>query len=267
MDTYRSTTFIKFEFAMMKPIHHWLNYMCKVSRVDLLAEDAIKFPLMEYIERNLPIERGQLECNYKELLAEDIYNMDKSVDIMWEDSDTEYLIELKYVKNDTKAKKQHYFNDLVRLSLALKLKNGKKKRRCFFVVCGKTTEFREQFQGVLPQEEYKGGNALERPKRGRKPSKPFANWLSFDSAIDEGYKDILYNTTPNITPFRNFIKEYFNGDDDVNGGEERKHRVRKINKAESVKHLCSFHTKYIWVSDNKEDEQSTGLWEIMLSKE
>lgn len=263
MNTNRNINVGKFESAMMKSIHHWLNYMCKVSRIDLLAENAIKFPLMEYIERNLSIEKGQIECNYKDILSIDCFNTDRYVDIMWEDKNTEYLIELKYVKNDTKAKKQLYFNDLVRLSLALRLKKNK-NRRCFFLVCGKTTEFIEQFQGQLPQDDYKGGNSIKQ-KRGRKPVQPFSKWLLFNNKGNEVYKEIYYDSIVKTGPFVNFIKEYFKGNADSSSYNKR--RIKKINKEDCIQYLCSFYTRQIWQMSSINDEQATGLWEVVLKKE
>lgn len=265
MSAIRNINIKPFEPAMMKTIHHWLNYMCKVSRIDLLAEDAIKYPLMEFIERNLSVEKGRIERNYEEFLSADFFNSDKYVDISWEDKDTEYYLELKYVKNNTKNKKQYYFNDLVRLSLALRFRGeSKKQRRCFFVVCGNTKEFKEQFHGHLPQKDMQGGNAIPK-KKGRKPTNPFAEWLRFNCDINDGYgyKEITYDSKAIKSPFVNFIKEYFKADNKSSTS----NKVKKINREENAVYLCSFYTKYIWLSDDMNDEQSTGLWEVMLTKD
>ena len=262
MGATRNIHIVPFELTMMRTIHYWLNYMCKVSRVDLLAEDAIKFPLLDYMERNLSISKGQTEQNYNEFLTQGFFNTDKYIDITLEDEETEYFIELKYVKNDTRAKKQLYFNDLVRLSLALRVSKYQKKRRCFFIVCGNTAEFKEQFHGLLSQEDTQGGNAIGK-KRGRKPKNPFAEWLQFNLNVKDRYKEIVYDADTKTISFKNFIKDYFSADNKSISSKKRK----KINKEENVMYLCSFYTKLIWLADDYVDEQSTGLWEVMLTIE
>lgn len=261
MSAGRNIHIVPFEYAMMRTIHYWLNYMCRVSRIDLLAEDAIKFPLLEHIERNVSIYKGQTERNYDEFLMDGFFNADKFIDVSFEDEKTEYFVELKYVKNDTKAKNQLYFNDLVRLSLALRVNNSSKKRRCFLVVCGKATEFIEQFHGLKTQGDMCGGDIVKE-KRGRKSSNTFAKWLRFDFDIDNGYKEIVYDPNATKGPFKNFIKEYFKADEKSDGSK----RTKKINREENASYLSSFYTKLICISDDNDDEQSTGLWEVVLTK-
>lgn len=262
MNAVRNIHIVPFELAMMRTVHYWLNYMSRVSRIDLLAEDAIKFPLLEYIERNVSINKGQTEQNYDEFLTKGFFNTDKFIDISFKDEKTEYFIELKYVKNDTKAKNQLYFNDLVRLSLALRVNNSSKNRRCFLVVCGKATEFKEKFHGRKTQGDMSGGDFVNN-KRGRKPTNPFAKWLRFDFKTDNGYKEIVYDPNATKGPFKNFIKEYFEADKKANDSKKKK----KIDREENVTYLGSFYTKLRHISEENDDEQSTGLWEVVLTKE
>lgn len=250
---------INFERAMMHAIHHWLNYMCKVSRIDILAEDAIKFPLIEYIERNLDVKKSYLERGYEEFLIQDIFNDQKRVDVMWEDEETEYLIELKYVKENSYTQSQRYFNDIVRLSLALKLKK-EKKRRCFLLICGSAAYFAEQLIGKTTSTT----DDIDDPNRSSPKretlSTQFSKWLSFEDESGELERSINFTKEKLDTKFKNFIKEYFQVD-------ERKKRTRKKDKSENVKYLSSFCTHRIWLRHDENDEQSAGLWEVMDSSQ
>lgn len=247
--------------AMMQAIHYWLNYTCKVSRVDLLAESSIRFPLMEYIERYLEAETCYLERKYEDFLSEDIFNAHKYIDVMWEKGNTEYLIELKYISKHTKQdkEKQRFFNDLVRLSLALKLSKDGKQRKCYFLVCGDAQCFGEQMCGIIQYDTINNvGNSITKQKNETIETE-FAKWLALeeDEQMDDTnvYKSIKYNDTD--SRFVNFCKDYFE-----NSSKDKK---KKKDKKDNRKYLGSFKTRKIWLNA-KNDEKMTGLWEILLEE-
>jgi hypothetical protein len=254
------------DLAMMQAIHYWLNYSCKVSKVDLLVESSIRFPLMEYIERYLNADKCYLERKYEDFLSEDIFNTTKSVDIMWEKNKIEYIIELKYLSKDTnkEQERQRFFNDLVRLSLALKLKKDK-ERRCYFLICGDAVHFGEQMRGLIKQENGdNGGNLLENKDVDPEIDTEFSKWLVLNMReVPDTYAHVVYDKN-NVNPrFKKFIKEYFEISEAT---EKNLRKPRKKDRIGNAKYLDSFYTKRVWLNYEK-DEKMTGLWEVILTKE
>lgn len=252
--------------AMMQAIHYWLNYSCKVSKVDLLVESSIRFPLMEYIERYLNANKCYLERKYEDFLSEDIFNTTKSADIMWEKNEIEYILELKYLSKDTnkEQERQRFFNDLVRLSLALKLKKDK-ERRCYFLICGDAVHFGEQMCGSIKQENGdNGGNLLENKDVDPEIDTEFSNWLALNKrGVADAYAHIIYDIN-NVSPrFKKFIKEYFEISEAT---EKTQRKPRKKDRTSNTKYLYSFYTKRVWL-EYENDEKMTGLWEIVLTDE
>ncbi len=255
---------------MMQAIHYWMNYTCKVSKIDLLAEASIRFPLMEYIERYLNAEHFYLERKYEDILSDDIFNITKKADIMWEMKDVEYVMELKYISNDTgkEHEKQRYFNDLVRLSLALELSKAK-ERKCYFLVCGNAQDFGDQMCGRIKSSGVNDvGNSLKKEKsRKQEIRTEFANWFvlkEMNKAKNHknDYKHIVYGNNKFKTRFEKFVNEYFKIDAPVDGEKKTK---RKKDKSENIKYLCSFYTKRVWLN-YIDDEKMAGLWEVVLEK-
>jgi len=258
------------ELSMMQAIHYWLNYQCKVCKIDLLAESSIKFPLMEYIERYIGADTCHLERQYKEILSEDIFNTTKYLDIMWEKDGTEYLVELKYVSEHTyeDRERQRYFNDLVRLSLALKYKNTNLDRRCFFLVCGDSSDFWAQMRGQYEFQDLKhAGNTFNKDIKTRKKIRKleFSKWLLLDSrAIKQPYK--MINIDKEHERFSRFCDEYFKGEDKKENAGKIKKYSKKKDKTKYKNKLDTFYTKRLWLNSQC-DEKMTGLWEIMLDQQ
>lgn len=238
--------------SMMQAIHYWINYTCKVSKIDLLVESSIRFPLMEYVERYLHADNCYIERQYADFLKESIFKTPRYVDVMWEKKDTEYLLEIKYLRSSTNQEneRQRFFDDLVRLSIALNLKK-EKQRKCYFLVCGNSCDFGEQMCGYLNRGDNYGGNLIG-SMSDETINTDFSNWLALDehNTSENKIKHIKYDNEKER--FSEFAERYF--------GTER---ISSVDQNYHNKYLFPFYTKQIWLS-YKNDEKMTGLWEILL---
>ncbi len=224
---------------LTRAIHNWLTYNSIVSRAELLAESSIRYPLCEYIERQMGL-KCELEFDH-ELFVQ------KSIDFYWEneqgeDKEINYL-ELKFVRKDTTSRKEtrRVFDDLYRLSYL-----QKDNAKCYFIMCGDTQLFLQQF---------KESKAL-RPKRGRPRKNPisqngednlqlenhvFQDWFSFKEADAE--KTIKQEEKKYDDVYNNFKKHY-----------------KLIKSDPDFQWRKSFKTRLVEYVDNK--NQSIGLWEV-----
>lgn len=107
---------------LAKSIFYWLNYQKSVSRSDVLLENAIRFPLAEFIERRY-MEKVNLEAHHP------IYE-GLRLDFCYKINSQQRNIEVKYLHDysDRKAEFKRFFDDLVRLSLLDGIN--------FFILCG-----------------------------------------------------------------------------------------------------------------------------------
>ena len=259
---------------MMTSVHHWLNYMQQVSRIDLVAESSIVYPTMEYLERNTNAENCYMERAYDEFSDSEFKNK-KYVDLMWSGKKNVFLMEFKYVGASTKELKerQRYFNDIVRLSIALKtIKTLEKKiedcdaevkeTKCYFLVCGKGDLYEEQILNRQRKMEFDYMNK----GRGRRPkiNSEFNQWIALDNVKNDIYRTIDYNDIEQKDYFCRFIAEYFEGDKNKKIKEEEKEALMSMYKD---KFLPKFYTKRIGIlKDVDSGGQVLGIWEILLTK-
>lgn len=252
---------------MMTTVHHWLNYMHKVSRIDMLAESSIIYPTMEYIERSTNAEKCYMERAYDEFTTT-IFKNKKYVDLMWEGESDIFLMEFKYVGTSTSAveERQRYFNDITRLSLALKYKKNENKNiRCFFVVCGKEDLYEDQVLGRRKHNAVTGVSLTK--KKGRKPKikSEFNNWIALDNTQKDIFRSIEYKNTELRRRFLYFIAEYYLGNKDKTFTDEEGEELLK--KYENT-FVPKFFTQRISImNEGNMGGQVLGIWEVLLKKE
>ena len=108
---------------LARSIYFWLNYHSSVSSSDTLLESAVRFPLVEFIERRYGVP-VQLECGHPDF---DRLRIDFSYTI----SSVTRNVELKFLHDysDRNDEFKRFFDDLVRLALL----NGDIN---YFILCG-----------------------------------------------------------------------------------------------------------------------------------
>ncbi len=122
-------------------IEHWLGFQDKIGRSFMMNEDALKYPLADYLVNagNINVENIRLEYIHPNFSG-------RHVDLAIIDNITAQInniFELKLAKPATKTQleKQRIFNDLMRLYLANITSTGK----CYFIITGKTRDFQRYF--------------------------------------------------------------------------------------------------------------------------
>lgn len=112
---------------LARSIYHWLNYVETVSKSQLLLESSVRYPLAEYIERQVLAEvfLEQAHPQFDGHLIDFVYIKDKH----------QRNIELKFLheySNNTNER-QRIFNDLIRLAVL--------KDKGYFILCGGQIDF------------------------------------------------------------------------------------------------------------------------------
>ena len=123
-------------------IEHWLGFQDKIGRSFMMNEDALKYPLSDYL-----VNDGSVDIKSINLEKPHPNFSDRLVDVSIFDSGNGALnnvFELKLAKSATrnKSEKQRIFNDLMRLHLA-NIVTGDK---CYFIITGKSINFQRDFQ-------------------------------------------------------------------------------------------------------------------------
>ena len=146
-------------------IFYWLNYQQSVCRSDILLESSVRYPLVEYIERQLQVE-VELEKLYDDLGK-------RRVDFSFPYRGIDCNIELKFLSKYTSNDNQHQliFNDLMRLSLL--------EGNNYFVLCGKLEHFLKRFKFAPIMAE--PGNIPGTDYSNREPDMEYAEWFPFVS--------------------------------------------------------------------------------------
>ena len=106
-------------------IEHWLGFQDKIGRSFMMNEDALKYPLADYLvnDGNIDIKCVDLEKSHPNF-------SNRLVDVSVIDNESRKLnnvFELKLAKSTTRnqSEKQRIFNDLMRLYLANKVTDDK----------------------------------------------------------------------------------------------------------------------------------------------
>lgn len=108
---------------LARSIYYWLNYHSSVSNSDTLLESAVRFPLVEFIERRCG-ESVKLECSHPDF---DRLRIDFSYTV----SEKTRNVELKFLHDYSNRNDEfkRFFDDLVRLALLDGCIN-------YFIICG-----------------------------------------------------------------------------------------------------------------------------------
>lgn len=168
-------------------IEHWLGFQDKIGRSFMMNEDAIKYPLADYL-----VNHGNIDLKFIDLERPHPNFSNRLTDVSVIDSVTrnlENIFELKLASSATRkqSEKQRIFNDLMRLHLANLSTGGK----CYFIITGKSTNFQRDFQNF--------------PNQG---SRFYKKWFSFEKG-----KSLKFNlsteTDPNyLSIYKKFILDY-----------------------------------------------------------
>lgn len=253
---------------MMYTIHHWLNYTNQVSRIDLLAESSIIYPTMEYIERNTGNSTCYMEREYDEFTDTKFIN-NKYLDLMFEGEKFNFLMEFKYVSKSTnnEDEKQRYFNDIVRLGLALKnIKEKDKKTRCYFVVCGQLEWFNKS---LFSQSTTTKSNSFDKTNTNENildPHNEFNMWIALEEKPKDSYRTIDISEPKFRTRYVKFILEYFKGNkkEKIDDDQEKELLLSEFKDRFSP----TLYTKRIrLLKGNDSEGQILGIWEVLLDKE
>ena len=122
-------------------MEHWLGFQDKIGRSFMMNEDALKYPLADYL-----VNDGSINIKYIDLEKPHPNFSNRLVDVSVFDSTNRTLnnvFELKLAKSTTRnqSEKQRIFNDLMRLHLA----NIVTRDKCYFIITGKSTNFQRDF--------------------------------------------------------------------------------------------------------------------------
>jgi hypothetical protein len=142
------------ETNMGGAIEHWLGFQDKIGRSFMMNEDALKYPLSDYLVNDGGIDIKSVDLEYphpnfsSRLVDLAIYDSNKK--------QLNNLFELKLAKPSTrnKSERQRIFNDLIRLHLA----NSFTAKKCYFIITGKSSNFQlhfKNFQHITKKDFYK----------------------------------------------------------------------------------------------------------------
>ena len=123
----------------------WLSYMTSITKSNKhVNEDTLRYLLCEYWERRI---NGKFATEEKYTSFPS-----KEMDIQWTNNGIKYLVEVKYVSENTDKthELQRFFNDLYRLSIEKTyLRTNKavvQSIRCLFIVFGPSILFERHFR-------------------------------------------------------------------------------------------------------------------------
>jgi hypothetical protein len=127
-----------------KGIEHWFRFYQVVGKADLLNEDSIKFPVVEYLiaDGDDSLKNIKLEETHPVFLSRDVDLISKTPE-----GKINYCIEFKLASKLTLEiqERQRIFDDIARLYFA----NTKKQVPTYLIVAGKTIDFLTEFRSVI----------------------------------------------------------------------------------------------------------------------
>ena len=129
--------------SMGGAIAHWLGFQEKIGRSFMMNEDAIKYPLADYL-----VNDGGFNLDVIELQHAHPNFSKRLIDLTILDSPKSSIIknafELKLAKPETRQAKeqQRIFNDIIRMHLARKSST----EECYFIITGKSVYFERDFK-------------------------------------------------------------------------------------------------------------------------
>lgn len=192
-----------------KGIELWFRFHQTIGKGDLLNEDSIKYPLVEYLIadgddslKNIKLEDSHPVFNTREV---DLISKDEKGNLY-------YVIEFKLASKFTMKvqERQRIFDDIARLYFV----NSKHNINTYLIVAGKTIDFLTEFRSVTGKTPGKRGRkkkATDKPKLSLlNPSGFFSDkWLSFDLTSPTKVINIEKETETEYTShYSNFKSNY-----------------------------------------------------------
>lgn len=192
-------------------IEYWFRFHQVVGKSDLLNEDSIKYPLIEYLiaDGDDSLKNIKLEDSHPVFATRetDLLSKDESGNI-------KYCIEFKLASKFTMSPKerQRIFDDIARLYFA----HSKDNINCYFIVAGKTIDFLSEFYSVIDKDPTVIGRpnkkkSQQRAKLSLKDPHGFFSdrWLSFDMVKPVKTIDVKNEQTAVYKKhYTNFKKDY-----------------------------------------------------------
>jgi hypothetical protein len=169
-------------------LEHWLGFQDKIGRSFMMNEDALKYPLSDYLVNEGGINLSTLDLEHphpnfsNRLMDAAIYDVNNLTQL-------ENTFELKLAKSSTRnqSERQRIFDDLMRLHLADSSTNDK----CYFIITGKTTHFLRDFRDYqLNGTDY------------------YKKWLSFTQGQSISFNVSTETNTDYLNRYREFITKY-----------------------------------------------------------
>lgn len=209
-------------------IAHWLGFQEKIGRSFMMNEDALKYPLSDYLvnEGNVEIKSIILERPHPNF-------SNRLVDLTIFDlasNQSENLFELKLATSYTRnqKEKQRIFNDIIRMHLASSLT----KDKCYFIISGKSADFQRNFKD-LPS----SANGFYR------------KWFSFIRGQSLTFDVATETQMDYLTIYQTFVAKYKNNYIGTN---------TTLQLPNTITTKCEFITAY----KNQYVPYMTGIWSI-----
>jgi len=172
-------------------LEHWLGFQDKIGRSFMMNEDALKYPLADYLVNagNIDIRDIELESPHPNLS-----NRFVDVSVLDESKNLKNVFELKLASTKTrwKSEKQRIFDDLMRLYLANIVTGGK----CYFIITGKSAHFQRDFK-----------EAVDFPN---KVNRFYQKWFSFVIGQTQTFDVANETDTDYLSIYQVFTSEYSN---------------------------------------------------------
>lgn len=169
-------------------VEHWLGFQDKIGRSFMMNEDALKYPLADYLvnEGGFDLNAISLEIphpNFSNRL------MDLAVSDLNNQSQLKHSVELKLAKSTTRnqSERQRVFDDLMRLHLANLVSNDK----CYFIISGKTVHFQRDFRNY----QLNGVNF-------------YSNWFSFSKGQSKSFNVLTETNSDYLNLYNSFVSKY-----------------------------------------------------------
>lgn len=175
---------------------HWLGFQEKIGRSFMMNEDALKYPLADYL-----VNDGGQHINSVELEYPHPNFPNRHIDLIISDNpkpgriDSEKLenaFEFKLAKVETRQlkEKKRIFNDIMRMYLAQLITN----KSCYFIIAGGSTHFERDFRN-FPQ---------------KSAAKFYKEWFSFEEGKTQTFDVALKNDSVYKPIYDSFITDYKN---------------------------------------------------------
>ncbi len=156
------------ERKMGGAMEHWLGFQDNIGRSFMLNEDALKYPLADYLVNAGGMQIDAIELQ-RQLPGFPSRHMDLAIVDLESETQPKQIInsfELKLAKNETRGlnEKKRIFNDLIRLHHSKQFASGK----CYFIITGKTANFIDDFRLLAKDFSVKDGPMF------------YEKWFAFD---------------------------------------------------------------------------------------